>query len=114
MEIINLTPHVLKIKDENGSIRNIQASGKVVRCVLTTEERGVLDGIKITSKKFGDIVGLPEPKEGVIFVTSEIAASAIWELFPERRRDVFIPGTLVRDENGTPLYCEGLNSSWER
>lgn len=115
MEIINLTPHELKIQKEDGSVRLIPPSGSVVRCVLTTEDRGTLDGIKITAKRFGDVIGLPEPKDKTIYVTSEISASTIWELFPERRQDVFIPGTLIRDKDtGTPLYCEGLNSSWER
>jgi hypothetical protein len=48
----------------------------------------------VVSTKFGEVIGLPEPKPDTVYVVSALVASAV------RRRDVLSPGSLVRDKEG--------------
>lgn len=126
---VNLTPHVINFitsynielgKDEFGTpeyiteerIHSIEPSGTVARCRV--ERQNVdsfiledVDGwditIPVTKTKFGEVEGLPEPEEGVIYITSQLVAQAV----PERE-DVFFPDDLVRDENGNIIGCRAL------
>ena len=111
--LVNLTPHALDILMSDGSTTKVLPSGlPPVRLKETTEERGTVvlaEGkVNIVAKKFGAVENLPETQDGVVYVVSGIAATAIWELFPERRADVFIPGAAVRDQDGKIIGCQGL------
>lgn len=112
-KIINLTPHALDILMSDGTVVKVQPSGlPPVRLKETTEERGAVvlaEGtVNIVAKKFGAVENLPEAQDGAIFVVSGIAGTAIWDLLPERRSDVFIPGAAVRDPDGKIVGCQGL------
>lgn len=82
--IVNLTPHAINITGWG----SIPASGQVARvssthvCVAHTVE-----GIPVFSAGFGEVVGLPDPKPGTLFLVSGMVAAAA------KRPDVVAPAT---------------------
>ena len=97
-KIINLTPHTINILGEEP----IQSSG-LVRLAVTTEEAGLVAGIRTTCSVFGDPVGLPEPTPGTFFIVSQIVKSAL----PERK-DLLVPSEIVRNSEGQIVGCKSL------
>ena len=106
MKIINLTPHELTFVNDDGTvIAKIPPSGTVARVASTSKKVGEIDGIPVFSTEFGDVVGLPDPEEGAVYITSTIVAQAAARA---GRTDVYSPAELVRDENGAVIGCKGL------
>lgn len=101
--LINLTPHEVNIITPSGVI-DIPASGAVARCSQSSEQVTTINGIPVTKQVFGEVVDLPEPQNGVFYIVSRLVAAAA----PERR-DLLIPGPLVRGDNGQPIGCNGLS-----
>jgi hypothetical protein len=103
-EIVNLTPHPLHIA---GVV--IQPSGQVARVSEVSERCGMLEygslQIPVIVKRFGDVEGLPEPQDGVIYIVSALTAQAAWAA---GRTDVFCPGDLIRDESGRVVGAASL------
>lgn len=104
MELINLTPHTINVVVSGGNIIDIPVSGTVARCSQSNEIVGEVNGIPVTRQVFGEVVDLPEAKEGVAYIVSRLVASVC----PERK-DLLIPGPLVRDDEGHPIGCKGLS-----
>lgn len=101
--IINLTPHTIAFILPNGEKMEIPASGQLARVSVRTETVGEIDGIPVTMSVFGNVEGLPAPKDGVIYVVSSLVAGRV----PERS-DVFIPNESIRDESGRIIGCRSL------
>lgn len=102
MELINLTPHALNIH-AGGKVVTLPPSGEIARVSVEYVETGTVAGIPVFSAKYGEVIGLPLPREGFAFVTSGMVQSVV-----PNRRDVFSPGELVRNEEGQPIGCKGL------
>ncbi len=106
MKFVNLTPHEINIYKGDALIKTVLASGTVARCEQREEVLGKIDGIFITKQVFGEVYGLPDQEEGVAYIVSRIVAEA----FPIRD-DLYIPGPMVRDENGRVIGCQGLSQT---
>jgi len=104
MNIVNLTPHPLKLMLEAGE-RTVPPSGTLARCVENATKAEPLGDIPLVRKTFGEVEGLPEPAEGTVYVTSALAAQAAWA---KGRLDVYCPGDPVRDADGRIIGCRGL------
>lgn len=102
MNIINLTPHDIKVRTEQGD-RVFPATGEVVRVDATLEEIGLIDGIPVSKQTFGGVVGLPKPTPDTVFIVSALVISALKAAGIERD-DVVAPdtnpGRAFRDEKG--------------
>ena len=120
IKVVNLTPHEINIIIPNAwdmeGIPNsamtidhgtttvaIPTSGTIARCKTERKTIGNIDGISVTSTIFGEVEGLPEPKEGTIYIVSSLVAQAC-----KNRNDVFIPDDTVRDEDGKIIGCRSL------
>lgn len=104
MQFINLTPHTVNIIAEDGSeLLAIYASGDLARVSAETVVAGNIDGITITSTRYGEVQGLPEPQEGVAYIVSALVAQRV-----HGREDVFVPSESVRDSNGRIIGCRSL------
>ena len=104
-EIINLTPHAISFVTEDGThILTIEPSGALARVSARTEKTGaVINGIPVTRTVYGIVEGLPEPKDGTIYLVTSIVAARCHD-----REDVFIPNESVRDEQGRIIGCKSL------
>lgn len=110
MYIINLTPHTISIiRDDNKSPLVIEPHGIVCRVIEETETVSYVNGIPIRVSHPSSVEGLPPQQEGVIYITSGMAAAAAWEL---GRADVYCPSTLeddiIRNEKGLTIAIKAL------
>ena len=92
---INLTPHAIVVRLQDGSDITFPPSGMVARLDQTGAEipMGKIEGVPILSRSnFGEIVGLPQYEtEGVNYIVSSLVAAHIV------RQDVFSPATGPND-----------------
>ena len=81
--IINLTPHTINVNDG----RSFPPSGQVARVTVSHLQVGMVDGIAIYQPTYGELVGLPDPVDGTVYLVSgQVAAAA-------KRADVVAPAT---------------------
>lgn len=104
MEIVNLTSHAINVLSSDGSVvANLPPSGEVARVATAMRKVGVAGDIDLYAQEVGEVVGLPTPKEGTLFIVSALVRLA----HPERK-DLASPGELVRNSAGQPVGCRGL------
>lgn len=102
MNIINLTPHALNLM-VNGEMVEIPSTG-LARCATSVNEVAFLDGIRIVQTHYGEVSGLPEPKEGTIYVVSAMVLAAL----AGSRDDVFGPADYIRNDAGQVVGARAL------
>jgi len=96
--IINLTPHAIHFPD-----KSIFPSLQPARCKEESEVIGMVDGIELIHRKYGEVTGLPEPKEGTLYIVSMIVREAL-----PNRKDIASPGDFVRDKDGNIIFTRNL------
>jgi len=104
---VNMTPHDVVVYDDGGEIMvTIPASGQIARCAETTTRVGMVDGIPVVRKDYGDIVDLPmEVEGGDRYIVSALVSAAGAKL---GRRDLYSPADLVRNSTGAVVGCKSL------
>lgn len=104
MQILNLTPHTLNVQTVGGEFVELPPTGTVPRVSQTRECVGEVNGIALNATSFGEVEGLPEQQEGVLLVVSALVRNAL-----PSRTDLASPGMLIRNEDGQPVGCDGLD-----
>lgn len=105
MDFINLTPHTINVcNDDSEVVMTLPASGRLVRVARSAVSRPSGFGFNFNSVSYGEVSGLPDEVEGVVLVVSLAVRSAL----PDRK-DLASPGELVRDAEGQPVGCKGLD-----
>lgn len=102
MNIINLTPHPIVLRADDGSETTIRPEGSVARVAATPGAVQAIEGLPVPVARpdvFGDVEGLPGPIPGVAYIVSAMVGAHV------ARADVFTPGTgpkdgAVRNEKG--------------
>lgn len=114
MKLVNVTPHEIVIRPTDGQEIRLPPSGTVARVDTVQQDAGlaIVDDalITIVSTRFGNIVDLPPPEEGVLYVASTLVAQAAAE---RGRRDVVAPDTgptAIRDEAGRIVAVRRLQT----
>jgi hypothetical protein len=111
-KIVNLTPHAIVLVRSKGSLHGAKTtyppSGDVARVATITREVGTLGygergGVALLKQEFGEVQGLPESKSNTLYIVSGLVRAAC----PDRW-DIASPGSLVRDEDGRVIGCEGF------
>ena len=103
MEIINLTPHPITLRDSNGTDTVINPSGTVARVSATPGMLGYVGGVPVPVARpdiYGNVEGLPKAQQGTIYIVSAMVGQHI-----KNRPDVLLPGTgpqdgAIRNEKG--------------
>ena len=104
MKIMNLTPHRIDFVTADGSpLMSIEPSGIIARVSVKTETIGEVAGIPVTKSVYSDVVDLPAPQDGTIYVVSSLVAQRC-----VGRNDIFIPNESVRDSEGKIIGCKSL------
>lgn len=94
--MLNLTPHPIVIRTEDGSETVLPPSGRVARVTTTEEVVGSINGVPVVRRTFGAVEGLPE--DDTPCVVSALVLSAV-----PGRPNTYAPDTgptAVRDERG--------------
>lgn len=107
MELINLTPHALGICDLQGNVfLSVPSTGNVrVNTSASPVGEVEIEGkvVSIVETTYGTVEGLPEPKEGTIYIVSILVIAAL-KAANIIRNDVVAPDTgpqsVVRDGAG--------------
>lgn len=86
-KFVNLTPHEIVVSTRNIK-KTIGPSGQIARVETSQEHVDWLDGIELVKTVYGDVTGVPEPEENVVYIVSSLVASRL----PERE-DVVAPDT---------------------
>lgn len=103
MHLINLTPHTIHLI-VNSKVVSVPPSGVVARVQMTTTVVSRIDdGIPLVRSSPGNVIDLPEPCEGTLFLVSALVRVAC-----PNRSDIASPGDLVRDAEGLVVGCKTL------
>ena len=106
VKVYNLTPHTLNIIDSDGNVTVIPASGAIARVGTTEVLVGRLGLVEVVKRSFGKVewgFDMSQMKKDTVYIVSSLVASAIKD-----RHDILVPGTLVRNDEGQPIGCQGL------
>lgn len=104
MTIVNCTPHAIDILgDDDVVVASIPASGTVARTNMVWEYVETVEGFTVGRNTYGDIVGLPDPQEGMRYIVSLQVAMAAKD-----RTDLLVPGPSVR-KGSVIVGCKGLS-----
>lgn len=106
--LYNLTRHQIRLYRPDGTVLELPPSGKVARVVSTPVILGGVGGVPVLHSLYGRVRNLPDPQEGVTYITSWVVADLV------KRVDVVSPDTsprsAVRDEYGKLLGVKALRS----
>ena len=107
----------------SGGCITVPPSGDIARVATSDTAAGVLpvsqcesfaygilaptwrEDIPLVATTYGEVTGLPDPRDGAYLIVSGMVASAC------PRDDVYSPGPLVRDADGQVIGCVGLRVS---
>lgn len=138
MTIMNMTPHAITVLRDGLEPLVLPPSGQVARISQRSESAGTLEtvagAIPLVRSTYGSVEGLPEvpavcgycgsarcgmltgaeicgedpslatvPEATTVYVVSALVRLAL-----PYRRDLASPGPLVRDADGQPVGCRGL------
>lgn len=104
--IINLTPHDVNIYIDEDTMLVLPKCEYPARCTTSNVYLGEIDGVPIYHVVYEDVINLPDPMLGTIYVVSAIVAQAV-----KNRDDVFAPdtgATALRNSNGQIHAVRGL------
>jgi hypothetical protein len=99
MKFVNLTPH--RIVLNNGTVFESEGVCRVDSSYTPFDENG------ISRVVFGEVTGLPEPQEGVVYIVSGLVVQAL----KGKRDDVVSPATGHPDcvrKDGHPVSVPGF------
>ncbi len=103
-KIINKTPHAVQIIKNGKIIRTYEKGDSQIRlAVKTVQDTPLLDGTPTSRTEFGEPEGLPNPKEGVFYIVSQLVKNAL-----PNRTDLLVPAEVIRDEQGNVIGCQSL------
>jgi len=116
--VANYTPHTVTLLGPAplSYVRMRFDSIGVARCAEIIEQltpftwdsfgdSGMTDSLPRVSKRFGDVTGLPEPKDNILYIVSQIVADAC-----PNRCDLLVPSDIIRDGAGQVIGCRSF--SW--
>lgn len=110
--LVNKTPHTVNLVTEDGTKISLEpvlptprvSSSSIKTAVYTiTDDNGIAHEIVREAPEFGEIVDLPEPQEGVLYIVSMLVAARA-----QNRTDLVSPGRQLRNEAGQVIGCAGL------
>lgn len=101
-----ITVHDLDVQNLNGEV--LKYTKLEVPPVRVSTKRVLVgqlpDGVGLYRTEYGEVTGLPEPQEGVLYIVPAMVRNAL----PDRK-DLASPGALIRNEQGQPVACDGLD-----
>jgi len=107
MRVVHLTPHEVKIVDGGNNVVAVFPSDGVARAsqhdVLVDE----INSIPVVKTEFGEVLGLPEPTEGTVFIVSRITVEAA-QAQGRSTDDLLTTSGAVRDDQGRIVGCRAF------
>lgn len=107
MEIVNLTPHEVKVLDDDDNVIATFPSVGVARARQHDVPAGEIESIPVVKTEFGEVLGLPEPAEDTVFIVSRITVE-VARARGLNTDDLLITSGAVRDDQGRIVGCRAL------
>lgn len=107
MEIVNLTPHEVKVLDDDDNVIATFPSVGVARARQHDVPAGEIESIPVVKTEFGEVLGLPEPTEGTVFIVSRITVEAA-QVQGRSTDDLLTTSGAVRDDQGRIVGCRAF------
>ncbi len=107
MEIVNLTPHEVKVLDDDDNVIATFPSSGVARASQHNVLVGEIESIPVVKTEFGEVLGLPEPTEGTVFIVSRITVEAA-QVQGRSTDDLLTTSGAVRDDQGRIVGCRAF------
>ena len=117
--LVNKTPHPVTLVLDDAKITldpvlpipRVSSHNVVTANYMITDDNGVEHTIVREAPEFGEVIDLPEPQEGVVYIVSMLVAARA-----QNRTDLVSPGRQLRNEAGQVIGCAGLQgpSNWLR
>ena len=110
--LVNKTPHPITLVLEDGAkitlepvlpTPRVSSSSVKTANYVVTDSDGVKHEIMREAPVFGEVVDLPEPQEGVLYIVSMLVAARA-----SNRTGLVSPGRQLRNEAGQVIGCAGL------
>ena len=116
-KLVNLTSHDVVIANDAGAeILRIPPSGIIARIDVRQDVIGHVESdgvtIPVVATVFGELTGLPEPEQDVVYIASTLVAQRAAQL---GRKDVVSPDTgptAVRDDAGRIVAVRRFQAFW--
>lgn len=99
----NFTSHTINVHNGDKELVATFESAGVARCSQENTQRGSIDGIELYDVQYGEVSGLPDPQDDTYYIVSFMVKNAL-----PARSDLLSPGELLRDAQGRPIGCIGL------
>ncbi len=97
MKIVNCCKHNVEICNEHGDIVKVyEPSGHWARVNHSIRTVDYVDGIAIRVRRNQEVIGLPEPEEGTLYIVSNIILDAC-----RNRKDLLACGGKYHNEDGS-------------
>lgn len=100
MQIINATPHNLNVYSKDNKLITFEKSEYIARVSQIKIRDYTIDNFIVNKYVFDEIIGLPEEKEGTIYIVSNMVSEAN-KRAQKPRRDLISPDTtphgVIRD-----------------
>jgi hypothetical protein len=110
--LLNYTPHPVRLHTGLGE-STIESQGEARAAEITSDtitlgwdqygDCGMSQDVPLAIKRYGDVTGLPEPQEHVLYIVSTLVQQAL-----PQRSDLVSPDRVIRDEQGRVTGCRGF------
>lgn len=120
-QIVNLTPHPIRLRAANGAETEVPPSGTVARVASRPAwDARAVPGLPVPvqgAPQWGTIEGLPAPRDGAVYLVSALVLEAV-RASGAHRPDVMAPATgpqdgAVRDDAGRIVAVTRLTAAAE-
>ena len=109
--LVNKTPHPVTLVLDDAKITldpvlpipRVSSHNVTTATYTISDENGIEHTIVREAPVFGEVVDLPEPQEGVLYIVSMLVAARA-----QNRTDLVSPGRQLRNEAGQVIGCAGL------
>jgi len=103
-EIINCTPHPVEMRSGSGLLlTSFEPSGYVPRVLQRYIPLPKIDGFSITAREVYEVVGMPEPQLGTMYIVSSMVAMAL-----PNRTDLLVPRPFYDRNTGQTIGATGF------
>lgn len=110
VEWVNLTGHLVKVYDRKGkTVRMvIYPSGKTVRIISKVVNSTQIDGVPVVEDEYEDIINLPDPEPGKIYIVS----TPVLEFL--RSRGICRPDVVAPDTGPDSVVRVRVKGGWKK
>lgn len=104
MNVINLTPHAICVRNDGGT--KVYPGAEVPARVLFTQKAvGQVDGFTVSKTEYGEVTGLPDQAPDTFYIVSMVVKAAA-----PNRTDLLCPdsGRAIRGADGQIIAVPGF------